>query len=198
MSNFIYELSEGREITTIEDFFEFLNRNTQKGTFAYAYYTYPVKVNATLGKKGAPSKEPNPYFGRIFKHSRYEFRWEDTYSNAKRRTDPDYQFVGDNRIDKSSGALYKSVEGVKMIEQGPNGLYLPIVPTKFFSPVYTVDADIVPKEQIIDQLPTSNGILPEVMKLIVERIAGLSAGGAFWKNPDFKYTYAGEKSEKFQ
>lgn len=191
MSNLIFELDEGREVITIEDFFEFLNRNVRKGTFAYAYYSYPVKVNATLGKKGAPNKEPNPYVGRIFKHSRYEFRWEDTYANAKRRKDPDYEFVGNN-------STYNSVDGVKMIETGVNGLYLPIVPTKIYSPVYTLDGHIVPKEQIIDQLPTNNGFMPEVMKLILDRVAGLSAGGAFWKNPDFKYTYSGERSERFQ
>jgi len=192
MGNFIYELSEGREIQTIEDFFEFLNRNVKKGTFAYAYYTYPAKVNKTLGTKEMPSKEPNPYFGRIFKHKPYEFRWEDTYADSMLRKDPNYQFKGGT-------TEYKPLEGVKIVKEGPNGLYFPIVPTGGGGkPVYTVDNEIVDYVDIEPYLPKGSGFMPATMSLLLERVAGLSAGGAFWKNPDFKFVYVGQNAAKFQ
>jgi hypothetical protein len=34
--------------------------------------------------------------------------------------------------------------------------------------------------------------------MLMDRLAGLSAGGAFWKNPDFKFKYMGHNAAKFQ
>lgn len=193
MGNFIYELSEGREIETIDDFFEFLSRNVRKGSFAYAYYTYPVRVNKTLGTKESPNKTPNPYFGRIFKHKPIEFRWEDTYAASMLRKDPDFEFKGGT-------TEYTPVEGVKIIKEGPNGLYFPVVPTGGGNnkSVYTVDDKIVDYSEIEPYLPKSSGYMPPTMSLLLDRVAGLSAGGAFWKNPDFKFKYVGQNAAKFQ
>lgn len=191
MSNFIYELSEGREVQTIDDFFEFLNRHVNKATFAYAYYTYPVTLNKTIGTRENPSKELNPYAGRIFKHQPHEFRWDYSYAESmKRKHGDDFEFKGSN-------AKYTNIEGVKMLQEGKNGLYLPIVPTGGggFRPVYTVDWVITPKEELLSILPPKSPStmgLPETMKLFVPKLAGVSAGGAVWKNPDFEFRYMGQ------
>ena len=192
MGNFIYELSEGREVDTIEDFFEFLNRNTKKGTFATVYYTYPVKVNSTLGNKFKRSDEPNPYYGKLFKHQPIEFRWEDTYKNNMLRKDPNFEFKG-------GMSNYEPVKGVKIVQEGPNGRYFPVIPTgnMMYKPVYTFNWNVIPKEEIISQLPKPSGFAPDIMKLLMNRVAGISAGGAFWKNPEFEYKYMGHNEQKF-
>lgn len=195
MSNFKYEITEGKEIVTIEDFFEFLNRNVQKNTWAYAYYSYPAKMNKTMGTRENPSKEPNPYYGKVFKHKPYEFHWEQTYADAARLKNPDYQFKGGT-------TEYKPMEGVKIVKEGPNGLYFPIVPTGGGGkPVYTIDWKIINVEEIMTYLPAAREYAPDAtafIPMLLDRVAGLSAGGAFWKNPDFKFKYLGTNWQKFQ
>jgi len=192
MSNFIYELSEGREITTIDDFFEFMKRNVQKGTFAYAYYTYPVKMNKFTKTPEGLRGEENPYIGKVFKHKPFEFRWEDTYADSMKRKDPNFEFKGGTTD-------YKSVEDVKIVQEGPNGLYFPIVPTGGGgSPIFTLDWQVVDGSIVAPFLPPPSGFSPPVIPMLMERVAGLSAGGAFWKNPDFKFKYMGARAERFQ
>jgi hypothetical protein len=190
MGNFSYQLSEGREIVTIDDFFEFLRRHVQKNTFAYAYYTYPARMNKTLGSRD----NLNPLFGRVFKHKPYEFRWEQSYAEAVKLKDPDYVFKGGT-------TEYKPLEGIKIVKEGPNGLYFPIVPTGGGGkPVYTVDWQEVSIEEIAQYLPPVKEYPPDATRFIpmlIERVAGLSAGGAVWKNPDFKFQYLGQSKERF-
>jgi len=192
MSNFIYELSEGREITTIDDFFEFLRRSVQKGTFAYAYYTYPVKMNKFAKTPEGMRGDPNEYIGRAFKHKPFEFRWEQTYAEAMRLKNPDYVFKGGT-------TEYTPVEGEKIVQTGPNGMYFPIVPTGGGGkPVFTVDWKIIDSSIIEPFLPPPSAGGPPVIPMLMDRVAGLSAGGAFWKNPDFKFQYMGQNAAKFQ
>ena len=42
-------LAEERQITTIEDFFDFLATNPKAGSAAFVYYTNPVKINKNHG-----------------------------------------------------------------------------------------------------------------------------------------------------
>jgi hypothetical protein len=184
MGNFMFELSEGRDITTIEDFLEFMGRDPQKYTWGWVYYTYPAKAPKTVA---GDRKNPNPYFGRVFKHKPYKFRWAETYAESMRRKDPDYQFVGGT-------TEYKPVEGVKIMQEGPNGLYFPIVPVedKTFHTVYTLDWKIVPYEEVAPHLSPASGFAPPVIPMLEERIAGIAAGGAFLVNPNFKFQYLGE------
>lgn len=187
MGNFIFELSEGREIVNVEDFLEFMGRDPQSYSWGWVYYTYPAKANKTLGTRENPNKEPNPYFGKVFKHKPYKFRWSETYSQSMLRKDPNFQFQGGT-------TEYKPMEGVKMVQEGPNGLYFPIVPQQdaTFHTVYTVDWEIVPYEQVAKYLTPPSGFEPPVIPMLLERIAGISAGGAIFKNPDFKFQYMGE------
>lgn len=191
MSNFIYELSEGKEIQSIDDFFEFLNRHVQKNTFAYVYYTYPLRMN----KGGRGGVEPNPYYGQILKHKPYEFRWDRTYAEAQKALNPDYEFKG-------SKAEYTPVEGAKIIQNGKNGLYFPIVPTgNGGKTIYTtLDYQPIDESELAQWIPNKNynPNFAAYMNCLVDRVAGISAGGAFWKNPDFKFRYMGRNAQKFQ
>lgn len=191
MKNYLNEFAN-QNIENVEDFFEFLNRNVKKNTFAYLYYTYPVSVNKTLGTKNSPSKELNPYYKRIFKHQMIEFWWDKTYREIMLKKDPNFEFVG-------SKTKVRPVNNVKMVMEGPNGLYLPIVPTygNIYEPVYSVDYNIVPKEEIIRHLPPEKIDKPIVKNYLEERIAGLSAGGAIFNNPKFIFKYLGRNSERF-
>jgi len=195
MGNFLYELSEGREVTTIDDFFEFLRRNVPKGTFAYSYYTYPVKMNKFAKTADGMRGEPNEYIGRAFKHKPFEFHWEQTYAEAMRAKNPDYVFKGGT-------TEYTPVEGEKIVQNGPNGMYFPIVPTGGGGkPVYTIDWEIVDGSILAPFLPPERPFDPNTpypIPMLMDRLAGLSAGGAFWKNPDFKFQYMGQNAAKFQ
>ena len=189
MGNFIYELSEGREITTVEDFLEFMGRDPQKYSFGYVYYTYPARAPKTLGSR----TNPNPYFGRIFKHKPYKFRWAETYKESMLRKDPNFQFVGGT-------TEYKPIEGVKIMTEGPNGRYFPIVPQEdaTFHTVYTLDWNVVPYEEIAQYISMPSGTPPPVIPMLEERIAAIAAGSALLKNPAFKFTYMGDNKERIQ
>jgi hypothetical protein len=189
MGNFIFELSEGREITTVEDFLEFMGRDPQKYSWGWVYYTYPAKM-ITESKKN-----PDEYAGRVFKHKPYKFRWAETYKEAMLRQDPNFVFKGGTTD-------YKPVEGVKIMKEGPNGLYFPIVPQEdaTFHTVYTLDWNVVPFEAVASHLKPPSGYAPPIIPMLEERIAGIAAGGAFLINPKFKFKYMGEgeQASKFQ
>ena len=191
MGNFIYELSEGREITTVEDFLELMSRDPQKYSYGWVYYTYPAAMPKTyMGRKN-----PNPLYARVFKHKPYKFRWEETYRDLMLRLDPDFVFKG-------SKAKYTQAEGLKFMQNGPNGLYFPIVPQKDnpFHTVYTVDWKRVPYEEVAPYIDKPSGYNPPTIKCLEERIAAIAAGGAFLKNPAFKFQYEGdgEQASKFR
>lgn len=146
----------------------------------------------TTSGRGTP---PNPFYGQILKHKPYEFRWDRTYSEAQLALNPNYEFKGNN-------AEYNSVEGVKIIQTGKNGLYLPIVPTGGGGkPLYTtLDYKPINENEFAQYLPPKRPVDPNLtlfMQCLVERIAGISAGGAFWKNPDFIFKYLGANAQKF-
>lgn len=196
MGNFIYELSEGREILSIDDFFEFLIRNPHKNTIAWLYYVYPLSMNKTLGSREVRSKELNPFYGKILKHKPYKFQWDRTYAEAQKAINPDYEFKGGT-------STYEKVEGFKVLQKGNNGLYLPIVPMPSGTkPTYTT-LDYKP----IDESEFAQYMLPErpydptrapMMQSLVRRIAGVSAGGATWNNPEAEFKYMGSNGERFQ
>ena len=94
------------------------------------------------------------------------------------------------------------MEGVKIIKEGPNGLYFPIVPTGGGQkPIYTVDWSVVDVNEIQQYIPPAKTYASDTVRpipMLLNRVAGLSAGGAFWRNPDFEFKYMGARAEKFQ
>ena len=182
MGNFIFELSEGREVITVEDFLELMAQDPQKYSFGYVYYTYPAKL-----ANESKVRNPSEFMGRIFKHKPYKFRWEETYRDLMLRQDPNFVFKGGR-------TKYKPIKGMKFMVDGPNGRYFPIVPIEdgMFHTVYTIDWKVVPYEEVAQHLKPPSGFIPPKIPMLEERIAGVAAGGAFLQNPKFKFKYMGE------
>jgi hypothetical protein len=174
----------------IDDFFHFLERNPKKGSFSYVYYTRPLAVNKSFIDIDG-DKKPNPYYDKIFKHSRYRFSFEQLYSDTVAKKNPEY--IGGERRGN-----YEKVSGYEYLESGKSGLYLPIIPTESKS-TYSVIEDtgenkIVNYEDLklyLKPPSTSTGSGVKYLQLKVDNIAKISAGGNTWKNPNFKYEYLG-------
>lgn len=183
----------------IDDFFEFLAQNPQRKSMATVFYTAPVKLNKYITNENG-EKESNPMFGKLFKHQRIRFKWDESYKDAALRVNPDFQFG--NR----SGEFSKS-SGFDVLEQGKSGFYLPVVPTGSDS-VYSVlengQMNIIDKNEAYRYMPTNNSNInsassdsgkPDFRQLILKRIYAIKAGGNSWVNPEFEYDYVGPTSE---
>lgn len=182
-------LNEAGDVNTADDLFELLNNNPGRYTFAYAYYTYPVAVNKFMKNEDGTRGEPNPMAGRIFKSALIPFRWDETYKESVLRKDPDYEFGA------RSGS-YERDETHSVIEHGPRGDYIPIVPQEY-EPVWAVLQDDgtykpVQKKEVVQYLKPPNPYQGnKFIPLKMERLYRLSAGRMVWVNSEFEYTYFG-------
>lgn len=170
-----------------EDLFNFIANDPRKGGYATVYYTSPVSMN----KGGRGGTEINPYYGRVFKDSAFSFRWEDTYSRAVERTNPDYE-IGTRRGE------FEKVQGYNVLETGKNGLYLPIIPLNLGKSTigYRVAnesgqlepaniEDIKPYFKPPSNYQSASGV--DYRLLMVDRISKIKAGGKDWNNPYYQY-----------
>ena len=173
----------------IDDFFKFLAQDPHNKSMATVYYTAPVTMNKfILDDEGI--KIPNPMHGKLFKNTRFTFRWGDVYKDAVERVNPDHEFG------KRSGT-YDKVEGFKVTEMGKSGLYLPIIPTGSESSYSVMDNNQwseISTEEARKYMPpyrggSASGV--EYRQLIVDRIAMIKSGGNEWVNPHFKLKYLG-------
>lgn len=176
------------EREVFQDLFDFIANDPQKGGIATVYYTSPVGMNKG-GRAGTPV---NPYYGRVFKDSAFNFRWEDTYSRAVERTNPDHE------MGQRSGSFEK-VQGYNVLETGRNGLYLPIIPLNLGKSTigYRVQdensgqlvpaniEDIKPYFKPRGNHQPSSGV--DYRLLLVDRISKIKAGGKYWDNPHYQY-----------
>lgn len=175
----------------IDDFFKFLARDPKRNSVASVYYTAPVTVNKfIMGDDGV--KIPNPIHGKLFKNTRFMFKWGDVYKDAVGRVNPEHEFG------QRSGT-YDKVEGFKVTEMGKSGLYLPILPTGSEAN-YSIMEDgqwsQIDKEEVRKYLPPYRGASAsgvEYRQLIVDRIAMIKSGGNEWMNPYFKLKYLGPR-----
>lgn len=172
---------------SIDDFFTFLAKDPNNKSMASAYYTAPVTMNKTIiGDDGI--KIPNPMYGKLFKNTRFMFRWGDVYKDAVERVNPEHEF-GERR------GTYDKVEGFKVTEMGKSGLYLPILPTGSeanYSVMENGQWSVIDKDEAKKYLPpyrggSASGV--EYRQLIVDRIAMIKSGGNEWVNPHFKLKY---------
>ena len=181
-------------VPTADDLFDCLNNDPNGYTFAYAYYTYPVTVNKWMGDTGRSKltrvpENANPMHGKIFKSALIPFRWDETYRESAIRKDPNYV------AGKRSGTYVRD-ETHSVIEHGPNGDYLPIVPSDY-TPVWAIRQDDgsfeeTTKEAVQEYLkPPSDYRGNKFIPLKMGRLYRLSAGKMIWVNPDFEYTYFG-------
>ena len=188
--------SENKVITeeTYDDLFHFLNTDPKKMTQGSVYYV--SDMNSSMNKniiddKG--DKVPNPLYGKLFKHTRFMFKWEDTFTNAMERIDPNY-------VPGQRSGHYEKIDGYKVLEKGPNGLYLPILPT---GSEYKIFVDNNGELEEMDKEAAKKFLRPAsptktetptkaaFRLLMLDKIAKVTGGGNDWVNPNFKGEYKG-------
>jgi hypothetical protein len=169
-----------------KDLFYFIVNDPQKGSITTVHYTSPVSMN----KGGRGGTEINPYYGKIYKESAFNFRWEDTYKKATDRNNPEHE------MGKRSGTFEK-VQGYDVLESGKNGLYLPIIPLNLGKSTvgYLIMNDGGSLERIDPETikqyfkpayaPPASGT--DFRLLMVDRISKIKAGGKDWNNPYFEF-----------
>ena len=193
--------SENKVITeeTFSDLFDFLNTDPNKMTQGSAYYV--ADLNSSMNKNSVDDKGnniPNPMYGKLYKHTRFLFKWEDTYTKAMDRVDPEH-------VHGKRSGTYEKVQGYDVLETGKSGLYLPIIPTGS-EYQYVVDnngnMEVIDKETAKKYLrPMSPSTVsaieagkPSFRPLIIDKVAKITGGGSVWKNPNFKGVYMGPGS----
>ena len=182
---------------TINDFFNFLEQDPQKKSFAYVYYTSPVKLNKNYVDENGV-KLPNPMVDKLFKNQQIKFNYGATYKEAVLKQNPEHEF-------KDRKGNYEKVQGFDVLEMGKSGLYLPVLPIASKS-TYSIKNDDGSWEEVNfedvkqffpPQRERGESETPQVRQLIVDRIARVSAKGNVWTNPHFIYKYLGPKQESF-
>ena len=183
------DLNEGQ----YDDLFNFIEQNPAKGSVATVQYSSLVAMNKNIigpDANGQPEKQPNPMWGKVTKHQRISFRWEDTYKRALERDNPDYE------IGARSGT-YEKQQGYEMLENGKSGLYLPVMPLQQEA-AYSVDGSPISKEELIPYFKPSRPYTPssgqQFRALIVDKIYAINSGGNTWQNPHYTMgPYVGPK-----
>jgi hypothetical protein len=66
-----------------QDLFNFLDNKVQKMSMGTAYYV--ASMDTSMNKK-LPDGTPNPMYGKLFKNTRFMFRWEDTFKRSVQRS----------------------------------------------------------------------------------------------------------------
>lgn len=204
-------LDEAREITTVEDFMDFLASNPHAGSAAYVYYCAPVKINQNLEGRGVNAIK-NPMYNEdlkhsiIFKSSWYSFSFGELHSTRMKKFDPSWT-PNPDRI-----SVLTRHPDMKYVESGPEGDYFTILPTGFGKSTYAV-YDInsgraglkdPANYRIVTDLEEIKPFFPPqrstsspfpTRKLIVGRIYEMAAGGKLLKPAEFRYSYFGDKAQ---
>lgn len=170
------------------DLYAFLDVQPKKMTMGTAYYVASMDTSMNKNIVTPDGKEPNPMYGKVFKHTRFIFRWQDTYKRATERTSPEHV------MGQRSGE-YEKVEGYDMLDKKGDKTYLPIIPTGSEYKYVGIDGQEISKEELKPYLKPSGPYTPssgvDFRLLIVDKIAKITGGGNEWVNPDFKGNYMG-------
>lgn len=171
--------------------YDFLDQAIGKMTFGTAYYISSMNSSMNKNLVTPDGKIPNPMYDKIFKHTRYNFRWQDTYKRATERSNPEY-VLGQRRGE------YEKVEGYDVLEKKGDRLYLPIIPTGSEYKLYVMDGGEmteISKEEAKQYLKPSgpygspSGV--DFRLLAVDNIIKLAGGGNQWVNSEFKGQWGG-------
>lgn len=185
----VENLSKNLSEEVYDDLFQFLDNKVQKMSMGTVYYV--SEMTSYMNKKLIDGT-PNPMYGRVFKNTRFIFRWNDTFKRALERQ-------GEDRELNQRKGKFEKVEGYELLEKGKSGLYLPILPTgSEYEYTYLTDkGTLVPigKQEVKKYLrptpPPTGENIPQYRLLIVDKIAKVVAGGNIWTNPNFQGTYMG-------
>jgi len=204
-------ISEAKQITTVEDFFDFLAINPKLGSVAFVYYCAPVKINKNLEGRGKNAIK-NPMYSEIFDHaiifksSWYSFSFGELYSNKMKKFDPNWT------PDLNRQTSLVKHPDMKYVESGPDGDYFTILPQGFGKStyaIYDINAGIEglknpPNYRIVTDFEEIKPFFPPqrtdsspfpTRKLFVSRVYELAAGNHLLKPVEFKYVYFGEKAQ---
>ncbi len=184
------------EVDQVDDFFKFVESDPRLNTWAFVYYA--SNLDAYLAKRSS-----NPMVGKFLKSTKYKFSFGHTYGRAAEIKTPEYV------VQQRKGG-YEKVQGYNVLEFDKNGnLVLPIVPNQSWYKIIILDENGAVKERL-DSMSELNRysefFIPsffagrsapasgvEFRALKVDSISRISAGGAVWNNPNFKYNkYAQE------
>lgn len=196
MKNIIKQLLREQfvnEETYTNDIEKFLDQDPKKMTTGTAYYI--SSMDSSMNKfitDDNGNKIENPMYGKVFKHTRFIFKWHDTYERAMKRVNPNY-IAGERRGE------YKPVEGYDMLESGKSGLYFPIVPTGTEYNLVLCDGGckVVDKSVIRPYLKPSTGSnwsdegKQQYRQLILDRAVKITGGGNEWINNNLKSQWLG-------
>jgi hypothetical protein len=173
------------------DLKEFLNQGLKEMTMGTAYYVASMDSSMNKNIVTPEGKIPNPMYGKLFKHTRYMFRWKDTYGRAVERTNPEH-VMGQRRGE------FDKVQGYEMLEQKGETKYLPIIPTGSEYKIYMMDGGEmkeVSREEVKQYLKPSGPSAPssgvDFRLLMISKMAKLTGGGNEWVNPEFSGEYKG-------
>lgn len=170
------------------DLYAFLDAQPRKMTMGTVYYVASMDTSMNKNIVTPEGKVPNPMYGKVFKHTRFMFRWQDTYTRATERINPEHV------MGQRSGE-YEKVEGYNMLEKKGDKFYLPIIPTGSEYKYITSDGQEISKEELKPYLKQSGPYTPssgvDFRLLIIDKIVKLTGGGNEWVNPDFKGDYKG-------
>lgn len=165
------------------DLFKFLETDPKNMTVGTAYYV--ASMDSYMNKyitNSQGEKILNPMLGRLFKNTRFIFKWQDTYSKAMDRK---------NIQEMARRGVYNKIQGYDVLETGKSGLYLPIIPTGSeaeYSVLINGQPVSISKQEIAQYLRPTNTAAPLVgfRPLIVDKICKLTGGGQVWINPQYK------------
>jgi hypothetical protein len=175
---------------TFNDLYKFLDQGPRRMTQGTVYYVASMDSSMNKNLVTPEGKIPNPMYGKLFKHTRFMFGWQDTYKRAIDRKNPEWE-MGQRRGD------FEKVEGYDMLEKKGDTMYLPIIPTGSEYKLYVMDGDNVSeisREDAKQYLkPTTSGPSSGVdyRLLMVDKIVKLTGGGNVWVNPNFGGQYKG-------
>ena len=190
----IHEANNNMAKSFVDDFFELMDMDPGKETFATAYYV--CDMNSKFNKfyiDASGNKDFNPMIGRGWKLITYQFNFGRSYSEAVGRKNPTW-------LVQQRNTEVNKVDGYKMIEFDKNGnMKMPIadfkvLSTKFFyledDGTYreTSEAEFKPYYSASALKPRpSSGSGVNFVALFVDKIVRLSAKKCVWMNPYFKY-----------
>lgn len=193
----ITEIKQPLTEENINDFFNFLEQDPQKKSFAYVYYTSPVKLNKSYFDENGV-RQLNPMFGKLYKNQQIKFNYGAAYKEAMLKQNPEHEF-------KARRGEYEKIQGYDVLDTGKSGLYLPVMPlsNKSSYSIQNEDGSWSPVEfdAIKQYFPPQRESIPgapQVRQIIVDRIARISAKGNVWTNQNFIYKYLGPKQETFE
>lgn len=182
-----------KEIKIVEDFFEIIENNPPKGTYAYIYYFAEYKPSGLRKfiRDDNGRRITNELYNNLYKNTVVKFNYESTYRDKIKKINPDWD------IQKSNRNTTK-IDGYDLIEIDEKGeIEIPVAdPIIVYQQYYKKLDDgrfIDISEDYMRYFMSSNIIQHEPESGVkfgrykLDKIYKMSVYGNVWKNPLFIY-----------